>query len=126
MGDRIKAAAIYLQHQHFIPEDRLSELLGDLFAVPISTATLAKMGERFSEQLAPFEAQVLDFLKYAPVKNLDETSYRIGGKTKLLHVLCNEHATHYRAGINRGDVPVGFTGTIVHDHFKISPLQSHM
>jgi transposase len=117
-GDRIKAAAIYLQHQHFIPEDRLSELLGDLFAVPISTATLAKMGERFSEQLAPFEDQVLDFLKYAPVKNLDETSYRIGGKTKWLHVLCNEHATHYRAGINRGDVPVGLRGTVVHDHFK--------
>jgi len=117
-GDRIKAAAIYLQHQHFIPEDRLSELLVDVFAIPISTATLAKMGERFSEQLAPFEARVLDFLKYAHVKNLDETSYRIGGKTKWLHVLCNEQATHYRAGLNRGDMPVGLTGTVVHDHFK--------
>ncbi len=30
-GERIKAVGMYLHHQHFIPEDRLKQALGDLF-----------------------------------------------------------------------------------------------
>ena len=38
-GERIKAVAMYLHHQHFIPEDRLKEALGDLFNCPMATGS---------------------------------------------------------------------------------------
>ena len=30
-GERVKAMAVYLNHQQLIPEDRLSNVFGDLF-----------------------------------------------------------------------------------------------
>ena len=40
-GVRVKAVSTYLQHQHFIPEDRLSEALEELYGCPMSTGTIA-------------------------------------------------------------------------------------
>ena len=39
-GANISALVVYLQHWHFIPEDRLAELMKDVFGVNLSTATI--------------------------------------------------------------------------------------
>ena len=50
-GPRIAGVAVYLQHAHFLPEDRLSQVMAELFGAPVTAATLATMSERAAERL---------------------------------------------------------------------------
>ena len=85
-GANIKSFALYLQHQHFIPEDRLQELFIDLFGVKLATATLNRFTEKLHNTLDEFEQKVLTAVNQSAVKHLDETGFRVGGKTQWLHV----------------------------------------
>ena len=117
-GPRVKALAVYLSNQQLIPEDRLQQTFEDLFALPISTATLANINRSFADQVAPIQESALEALKKADVKGADESGLRIGGKTQWLHVLCSPTLTHYRVSEKRGDLLEGLQGVLVHDHWK--------
>lgn len=117
-GTRMKALAVYLSAQQLIPEDRLQQTFADLFALPVSTATLVTINEDCATQLASEQEEVLNNLKSAPIKHLDETGFRMGGKTQWLHVISHDQATHYRVSEKRGDLLEGLSGVIVHDHWK--------
>jgi len=117
-GPRVKAFAIYLSTQQLIPEDRLKETFADLFSLPISTATLTSINEKFSTIVEPYQEQVLEELKKAPVKHLDETGLRIAGKTHWLHVISDANQTHYRPSLKRKNLLNNVVGTVVHDHWK--------
>lgn len=117
-GTRFKAAMVYLSAQHLIPEDRLSQLSADLLGLPVATATLAWFNAEAAQTLAPAQETTLKTLKDAPVKHLDETGFRVGGKTHWLHVISHETATYYRVSPKRGDLLSGVSGVIVHDHWR--------
>lgn len=117
-GPRVKALGVYLSAQQFIPEDRLQAVFMDLFSLPISTATLASINQEISRKIAPLQENVLEALKNADVKHLDETGFRVGKKMQWLHVISNSFATHYRARAKRGDLLEGLKGVLVHDHWK--------
>ncbi len=80
-GQNIKSFAVYLQHQQLIPEDRLQSLFADLFKLPLATATLNSFTDQAFNELEIFEQVVLKHVSKAPVKHLDETGFRINGKT---------------------------------------------
>lgn len=61
---------------------------------------------------------MLEALKNADIKHLDETGFRVGKKTQWLHVISNSFATHYRAREKRGDLLEGLKSILVHDHWK--------
>jgi transposase len=117
-GPRIAALAIYLQTYHFIPEDRLAELLKDLYEIDISTATIAAMEHRKAEELAPVAEVIGEKVRQAPVKHLDETGYRIGGLTQWLHVAATLLLTFYHTSAKRGAILADVIGVAVHDHWK--------
>jgi transposase len=117
-GGRVKAVAVYLSNYQLIPEDRLQALFADISGMNIATATLAAMNAQAAAILAPVQEAVLENLKNAPVKHLDETGFRIAGKTQWLHVISNKLFTHYRVSPKRGDLLSGVSGIIVHDHWK--------
>lgn len=119
-GIRIKAISAYLQHQHFLPEDRLSETLKDLYGCPMSPGTIAKTSKSLAQNLSPVVEKLAVSVKSAPVKHLDETGLRISGKTQWLHVVSTETATWYRPCRQRKDLkPLGgMTGRVIHDHWK--------
>lgn len=112
--------AVYLHHQHFIPEDRLSEVLDDLFGYRITPGTIAKITKTFAQIVEPVVIRLASEVKAAPVKHLDETGLRIDGKTKWLHVVSTQTETWYRAAEKRKDIKVlaGLQGVVVHDHWK--------
>ena len=117
-GPRIKSLAVYLSNQQLIPEDRLKQLFSDVFELDISTGTLASINQKFSALIKTQQDDVLNLLKNAPVKNLDETGFRIGAKTQWLHVISNDKMTHYRVSPKRKDLLNDVTGVVVHDHWK--------
>lgn len=119
-GARIRAVAAYLNHQHFIPEDRLSEVLLDLFGCRMTPGTIAKTTLTLAQIIEPVVAEIACEVKAAAVKHLDETGLRIGGKTNWLHVVATETQTWYRVSPQRKDIEVlaDIKGVVVHDHWK--------
>jgi transposase len=112
-GPRIGAFVIYLLHYQLLPEDRLAELMADLFGVKLVTATIARMSRTCAARLQDFVATVRDLVAGAAVKHMDETGFRIGGKTRWLHVACTAWLTFYRVCARRGSLLAGVKGIVV-------------
>lgn len=117
-GARITAWILYLLHYQFIPEDRLVELMADLFGVKLAAATLARMSVTGAVRFQGFVDVVWSWIKTAAVKHLDETGFRIGGRTQWLHIATTRWLTFYRTALKRGSRWEGLLGVVVHDHWK--------
>jgi transposase len=117
-GARITAFVIYLLHYQLLPENRLAALMADLFGVKVAAATIARMSRTCAERLQGFVATVRDLVAGAPVKHMDETGFRIGGKTQWLHVASTALLTFYRVCAKRGSLLANVVGIVVHDHWK--------
>lgn len=117
-GPNIAALVVYLQHWHFIPEDRLAELMGEVFGVELSAATIASMAQRKAEEWTGLAAHIGAQVKQAPVKHLDETGLRIAGVLQWLHVASTWLLTFYRTSRHRGTLLEGVLGIVVHDFWR--------
>jgi transposase len=117
-GPRIGAMVVYLLHGHFLPEDRLAEVMRDLFGVSLVPATIARMSRCCAERLQSFIDAVRVEVCRAKVKHLDETGFRLGGKTQWLHIASTALLTFYRVCAKRGSILAGVVGIAVHDHWK--------
>src|SRR5450756_2140110 len=117
-GTRIGAFALYLLHYQLLPEKRLAELMADLFGVTMVTATIARVSQDCARRFQEFAAVVRDHVAAAPVKHMDETGFRIGGKTNWLHIASTTLLTFYRVCAKRGSLLANVVGIVVHDHWK--------
>jgi transposase len=119
-GPRIKAAAIYFNVQQLVPEDRVSDILCEVFgAGRLCAASITAWCAQKAEALTAVAAHVAALIAKAPVRNLDETGFRVAGKLRWLHTASTPALTAYRVTQKRGDVPEDLEGgVIVHDHFR--------
>jgi transposase len=117
-GARICAFVVYLLNYQLLPEDRLAQLLSDLFGLKIVPATIARMSAACARRLQSFADVLRERVAAARVKHLDETGFRIGGRTQWLHIFSTAVLTFYRVASNRGSLLSGVTGIVVHDHWK--------
>ena len=116
-GQRISAFVLYFLHYQLLPEKRLAMLMRDLFGVRLVTATIARISQDCAHRLTGFADTMRDHVATAPVKHMDETGFRIGGKTQWLHIACTIWLTFYRVSAKRGSLLANVTGTVVHDHW---------
>jgi transposase len=117
-GTRIGALVLYLLHYQLLPEKRLAKLMADLFGVTLATATIARISRDCARRFQGFADAVRDGVAAAPVKHMDETGFRIGGKTQWLHVASTVLLTFYRVSQRRGSLLANVIGIVVHDHWK--------
>ena len=117
-GPRIGAFVLYLLHYQLLPEKRLVELMADLLGVTLAAATIARISRDFARRFQGFANVVRDHIAAAPVKHMDETGFRIGGKTRWLHVACTALPTFYHVCTKRGSLLANVAGIVVHDHWK--------
>jgi transposase len=76
-------------------------------------------GKKKAVEWAGVTAQIAALVAKAPVRNLDETGFRVSGKLQWLHTASTPALTLYRVSEKRGEVTEGLEGgVIVHDHFK--------
>jgi len=118
-GERVKAAAIYLNIQQLIPEDRTAQALSDLFGAPLicPASVVAWVGKKAQELRQVYE-RIGERVAEAKVRHLDETGFRIAGKLQWLHTTSSLAFTFYRAVEKRGAIPEDLQGgVVVHDHF---------
>jgi transposase len=119
-GERIKAAAVYLNAHQLIPEDRAAQALADLFGAPsLSPASVAQWTRRRAAALLPVADRIGALVSEARVRCLDETGFRVAGRTQWLHTVATGSLTLYRVSAKRGDMPKDLVGgVVVHDGFK--------
>jgi len=62
-------------------------------------------------------SEIVSLVKAASVKHLDETGFRIGGKTNWLHVVSTETETWYGVIGKRKDIEIlaDIKGVVAHD-----------
>jgi transposase len=113
-GERIKSAAVYLNVQRMIPEDRTAQAMSDIFgAPPICSASIVSWVRKKAQELTPVYERIGERVAGEKVRHLDETGYRIGGKLQGLHTTSSLCLTFYRAGEKRGDIPRNLKGGVV-------------
>ena len=116
-GPKTKAVVAYLNGQNLVPSKRTSQIMEDVFSIPISDATVENISKDCASRVEPVVEKIKESLKKYSVKCADESGVRVEGKTHWLHTLCDHFFVHYRISKKRGDVPCDIFGIVVHDHF---------
>jgi len=80
-GPSIAALVVYLHYAHAIGLERLSALLGEMFALTISDGAISNMLARAREPLVAAAAAIRQAVAASEVVCSDETSARVCGKT---------------------------------------------
>src|ERR687895_1303747 len=124
-GPRVKAAGVHLTQHHMLPAQRTADLMGDLFDLPLSDATVLAAVEEARQRLEPTVTAIGQAISAAPIAHADETGLRVNGKLHWLHVLATGLLTWLGIHPNRGKkafdafgLLTSFVGTLIHDGWK--------
>lgn len=124
-GEHLRAVALYLMNQHFIPYERTAEICGEVLGIPVSVGMLCELNEECYELLEDESSAIKDEIAKSAVAGFDETGVRCEGRLHWCHTASTEIATHYEVHEKRGKEAMDeigilphFTGIAVHDHFK--------
>lgn len=124
-GPVVRGIAIYLQQHQFLPYERASDLMQDLFGVSICTGTLAKVMIDFAERIDPAVEKIKDIVQSSPVVHFDESGVSVEGKLQWLHSASTNKAAYYEIHPKRGceamnDIGIlpSFNGRAIHDFWK--------
>jgi transposase len=124
-GPRFRGMLVYMQNQQFIPADRLSKMVEDLYGTPVSAATVLAASARSYNELEGFEESLIEALINSKVVQVDESGVRAVQKLHWLHSASTELLTFYGVHEKRGNVAMddlnilpNFTGVLVHDFWK--------
>jgi carbamoyl-phosphate synthase large subunit len=83
-GPRLKALAVYLKSEHFIPYERSRQLLADWFGATISPGTLQNLVYQAAQRLLPVTARIKAALLTEPVVHYDESGIHSGDSACVL------------------------------------------
>lgn len=79
-GSRLTATLAYLTGRHHLPKRAAEEICEEVFAVPVALGTITALEQEVSAALQPVHAEALTAVQQAPVKNVDETSWKQAGR----------------------------------------------
>jgi len=124
-GRRFKAFCLYLLNYQLLPYERTGELLATLFGYQPGGGTLQSILDHAYDTLEPIERVIKGAIRASPVSHADETSIRVDGHTKWLHVVSTLAYTYYywnqyrgrKAHLADGLLPT-YDGILMHDAYR--------
>jgi transposase len=121
-GPRIAAVIVYLYTGQFLSKKRTAQALAELFAVPLSSGTVAALTARAAGRLGSFLDRVRENITASPVAGFDETGFRAEGRLCWVHcartgkyTLLTVHEKRGKRAMNAMGVLPSFAGIAVHD-----------
>jgi transposase len=132
-GENIKAFVAYLNTQHMIPYERISQIIEDMVSHKVSTGTIYNFLSEGYEKLEEFEEKVKDKLIQEEVLNADETGVRVTSKLNWIHVVTSPNYVHYGIHAKRGreamdefNILPNYKGVLSHDHWSPYNAYEHI
>ena len=125
-GERIKAQMVYFHQYHFVPLERTTEILEDLYGHTASEGTIVEACHETAQQVEPvYQLTKTELTNTKDTGHFDETGSRISGQLWWLHVVCTALLTYYAPHRKRGGealdaigiYPV-FKGKAMHDNYR--------
>lgn len=130
-GPVAKAMVVELTHHEMQPLARTGKLMGTIFDLPMSDATVLAIQKEAHWRLSPIVAEIAAALKAAPAIHADETGMYVAGKCQWMHVVATESLTWMGAHEKRGKVAfddlgilAAATGVLIHDGLRAYRLFS--
>jgi len=124
-GRRFKAFCAYVMIYQLLPYERTAALLKTLFGYQPGGGTLKRLLEEAYEVLEPIEETIRAAIRGSPVGHGDETSLRVTGHTRWLHVFSTLCYTHYYWSRYRGQkahhadgLLPSYEGVLMHDAYS--------
>lgn len=121
-GPRFKGFLAYVQIVQLIPLKRVSQICHDLFAAPVSPATIESAVKEVDSHLDPFVEAVSEQILASPIAHADETGIRVASSLVWVHTLCTESLTWFGVHKKRGGEALAdfnllprFMGRLIHD-----------
>jgi transposase len=122
-GPRLLGFAADLKHRVGTPFRKCAAVLATLTGLVVSAAALVRGRQRLARRAGPSYAALIEAARQSAVQHVDETGWKIGGRSAWLGVFADAHATLYRIRHSRGhEVVVGvlgedYDGVLVSDCF---------
>ena len=103
-GPRLLGLAADLKHRLGVSYRKCSSVLLTLTGVVVASATLARSGHRLRRLAQPSYDRLVEAARKSASQHVDETGWKIGGRSAWLWVFADEHATLYRIRPSRAHV----------------------
>lgn len=124
-GPRIRAQMVYFNTYQFVPLERTTEILEDLYQQPVSEGAVLAAVKEVAGRVTPVIEQIKEHLTNTEeAVHFDESGMRVGG-LKWLHSASTALVTFFAIHARRGQVAmdeIGIlskrTGWCVHDYWK--------
>src|SRR5947209_9833552 len=122
-GPRLLGLAADLKHRIGVSYRKGSSLLLTLTGLVVCSAALVRSGHRLRRLAQPSYDRLVEAARHSAVQHVDETGWKIGGRSAWLWVFADENVTLYRIRPSRAhDVVVEvlgeeFGGVLVSDCF---------
>jgi transposase len=122
-GPRLLGFAADLKHRIGASYRKCSSVLLTLTGLVVTSAALVRSGHRLRRLAQPSYDRLVEAARSSAVQHVDETGWKIGGRSAWLWVFADEHATLYRIRRSRGHEVVvevlgeDYQGVLVSDCF---------
>jgi|ERR1700722_15721381 transposase len=101
-GPGTEAMISYLHSRHYLPFNRLRELLHDIFDLPISEGGIHCLLKRFTKKAQPLYDQIKTKIIESSVVGTDETGAKVNGERNWFWTWQNKKLTYIVHSTNRG------------------------
>ena len=95
-GPRLLGFAADLKHRLGVSYRKGSSVLLTLTGLVVCSAALVRGGHRLRKLAQPSYDRLIEAAKASAIQHVDETGWKIGGRSAWLWVFADEHATLYR------------------------------
>ena len=122
-GPRLLGLAADLKHRLGVSYRKCSSVLLTLTGLVVASAALVRSGHRLRRLARPSDDALVEAARRSAAQHVDETGWKIGGRSAWLWVFADEHATLYRIRPSRGHEVVvevlgeDYEGVLVSDCF---------
>ena len=121
-GKNLQALVVAFNTVGAVSVNRIHEILGGVFNIPLSTGTIKNIVSRCAEKVKPALELIRQKLSKSPLVHCDETGTNIDGKLHWVHNVSNGSYTYMTVskkrgyeGIKSAGILPDYRGIIVHD-----------
>jgi len=125
-GSRIRSQMVYFNQYHFIPLERTTEIIADLYQQSISQGTVMTANRTVAQKVEKTNQKIKNYLATtADPVGFEETGARVAGTLNWLHSASHKRATNYEIHPKRGSAAMDEIGILpkrtawsIHDFWK--------